>query len=250
MGGDLTARSELGAGATFTFWLPAMLASAESGAGTVAGLESAASRPAIAGSSRRTPPLGTAANAEPAGPPLDAAAYAVLYALSVRLAAEAETVAERYVAALRADDRFPGVRELPAVQLRDHATPFVGLLASQLMTIGETHGQAPELLGDGSQVQRVMAELHGGQRLRLGWSEADLEREMPLLTAEVERALRAAVDTAATPADATTSDAMDITGGPVDAATRYAAVVTRHVFERATRTALRAYRFAKAANAP
>ena len=116
-------------------------------------------------------------------------------ALGVRLAASAETVAERYVATLRADGRFPGARELPAVQLRDHATPFVGLLASQLMIIGETQGDAPDLLRDGDQVQRLMAELHGAQRHRLGWAEADIERESALLVAEVERTLRAATDT-------------------------------------------------------
>ena len=95
---------------------------------------------------------------------LDVAAYDVLQALAVRLANGAETIAERYVAALRADGRFPGVHALPAVQLRDHVTPFVGLIASQLMIIGETRGKAPELLADGAQLRRVMSELHGAQR--------------------------------------------------------------------------------------
>ena len=249
MGGDLTARNQPGAGATFTLWLPGAAAAGphEPQPGSLL---------SAGGPSRGTPPLGTAAIAEPAGTPLDAAAYAVLHAISVRLAAEAETVAERYVAALRSDPRFPGVRELPTVQLRDHVTPFVGLVASQLMVIGETRGEAPELLGDGSQVQRVMAELHGAQRHRLGWSEADIERESALMLAEIDRALRAAVDTAATAGVADVGDAGGAAGAgggsvaAVRAAAQYAAVVTRHVLEQAMRTTLRAYRFARAVDTP
>jgi hypothetical protein len=190
-----------------------------------------------------------------AGTPLDDTAYAVLHALGTRLEADADTVSERYVAAVRADGRFPGARELPAVQIRDHATPFIALLASQLAVIGETRGRAVELLGDGGQVQRLMGELHGAQRYRLGWTEADIERETPLLTAEAERAIGAAVDLATTPAVVGASGRADPSGASISeasvrAAARYAIDVTRHVLEQGTRTALRAYRFAKAADAP
>ena len=180
---------------------------------------------------------------------MDPAAYDVLHALAVRLAAESETVAERYVAALRADGRFPGARDLSAAQLRDHATPVIGLVASQLMVIGETRGAAPELLSDGAQVLRVMAELHGTQRHRLGWSEADIEREGPLLIAETERALRGALSiplsggTDAAGAPATESE-------PARAAAQYASIAARQMLERGTSTALRAYRFAKATATP
>ena len=243
MGGDITARSKAG-GAIFTLWLPGVR-------------QETTALPPAERSGFRTP-IGMAA----IGPPgsgaaategLDDAAFAIVHALGVRLAADAETVAERYVAALRADDRFPGVRELPTVQLRDHATPVVGLLATQLMVIGETRGQAPELLGDGGQVQRLIDELHGAQRLRLGWGEADIEREMPLLLAEIERALLAAVDTATTtgvpPAVTEASRGDAITSPAVRAATRYAADVVRHIVDRSTRTAIRAHRFAKSAEA-
>jgi signal transduction histidine kinase/DNA-binding response OmpR family regulator len=225
MGGDVTVRSEVGDGATFTLWLP--------------GATSGEPAPrADFGRALRTPANGGAAVSSDAAP-LDAAAHAVLHALGIRLGAEAESVAARYVAALRADGRFPGARELPAVQLRDHATPLVGLLASQMMVIGETRGHAPELLGDGAQVQRLMAELHGAQRHRLGWSEADLEREAPLLAAETERTL---LESAAGVAGAAPE--------AVHAATRYATVVARHMLEQATATALRAYRFARSSAGP
>ncbi len=256
MGGDVTVHSQPGRGATFTLWLPG--APSRGAATAPAGIapdsrmvEPAARRPVAA---RRTPPLGEAAIAATRDAPLDAAAYAVLYALSVRLAAEAEAVAERYVAALRADERFPGARDLPAVQLRDHATPFVGLLASQLMTIGETRGEAPELLGDGSQVQRLMAELHGAQRHRLGWAAADIERETPLLVAEVERSLRAALTVAPTATvaveDGGAAPGSEVSAAAVGAAVRYTVAVTRHVLEQAMRTALRAHQFSRAAETP
>jgi hypothetical protein len=117
------------------------------------------------------------------------------------------------------------------------------------MVIGETRGQAPELLGDGGQVQRLMDELHGAQRLRLGWTEADIERETPILMDEVERTLEAAVDVATASAGGNRDNGIEITPGAVRAATRYAADVVHHVLERGMRTSLRAYRFAKAAEA-
>jgi hypothetical protein len=255
MKGDVVARSQSGTGATFTLWLPGATdrrASVEASIGMHgAPAGPAIAPPASAGLDRRSPPPGIPVIAPSDAGPMDAEAYDVLHALAVRLAAEAETVAQRYVAALREDGRFPGVRALSSVQLRDHATPFVGLLASQLMTIGETRGQAPELLGDGAQVQRVMSELHGAQRHRLGWSEADIEREGPLLFAETERALRSALSIVV-PADASidASDGAETPSQAARAAVRYATVAARQMLEQGARTALRAYRFAKATATP
>ena len=245
MGGDLTVLAHSGPGASFTLWVPA-----------AAGDLAAAEASPLPSERTRTPvslpvfiPGGPDSSQEHA---LDDTAFAVLHALGVRLARDAETVAERYVVALRADAGFPGVRDLPTVQLRNHATPAIGLIATQLMVIGETKGQAAELLGDGGQVQRLMDELHGTQRLRLGWSEADIERETPILLAEIERALREAVDVhtagpVAARAGALLSTGDGISPRAVSAATKYAADVIRHVLERGTRTSIRAYRFAKAA---
>jgi hypothetical protein len=187
MDGDVVARSQAGGGATFTLWLPgAPDRRVHDAASAVA--QGASGAPEIPHGpevmkNRRTSSPGVPVVAASEVGPMDAAAYDVLHALAVRLAGEAETVAERYVAALRADGRFPGARALSTVQLRDHATPLVGLIASQLMIVGETRGTSPELLADGAHVQRVMSELHGAQRHRLGWSEADIEREGPLLRA-------------------------------------------------------------------
>ena len=251
MNGDIVARSQPGAGATFTLWLPGAVerrAKPDLSIGTHAESgDVAMSQGSRAGWKRRTPPAGVPAMVGADAEPMDAAAYDVLHALAVRLAAEAEAVAERYVAALRADGRFPGVRALPAAQLRDHVTPFVGLIASQLMIIGEMRGEAPELLGDGAHVQRVMAELHGTQRHRLGWSESDIERETPLLIAETERALLGAMSA---PVAAGASGGSEAPSGAARAAARYAVVAMRQMLDQATGTALRAYRYAKATATP
>jgi len=243
MGGDITVRSKLGAGATFTLWLPTPQSD-------VPAQRAPAKEFNI---SRRTPSSTPAIDAsETEG--LDAAAYAVLHAIGTRLSIDAETIAERYVAAIRADGNFPGAGEVRGVQLRDHATPFVGLLASQLTIIGETQGEEPELLGDGGHVQRLMAELHGAQRHRLGWSENDIEREAQILYGEVERAIRIAVDASAT-ANAVGEQSPNIgreavSARSVAAATRYALDVAYRVLHQASLTTLRTYRFTKDADAP
>lgn len=248
MGGDLTARSLPGAGATFTLWLPTREREA------LATVASTAAQQATASANARRTPSGTLWAFPSESMRLDDAAYAVLYAIGSKLSNDAETVAERYVAAIRADGRFPGAHELRGAQIRDHATPFVGLLASQLTIIGETLGRDPELLADGGHLQRLTAELHGAQRHRLGWSEADIERETSLLIAEVERAINASVDTVATehatsdgPSDAVRAS---VSEPSLRAATQYALDVAFRVIDQASRTAIRTYRFTRNADAP
>ena len=241
MGGDITVGRGTWSGAVFTLSVPA-----------AEGAELPVMAPQEDESAVRRSQAVAFDASTVSGEPLDDASFPVLHALAIRLAAEAETVAERYVAALRADPGFPGATRLPLVQLRDHVTPFVGLLASQLMVIGETCGEAPELLGDGGQVQRVMAELHGAQRHRLGWSEADIERETPLLFAEVKRVIcdsLMSVETDDAGAVAATRS-IPISHEAVEVARRYALDVARHVLDQGTRTAVRAHREAKAADTP
>ncbi|MBK5188014.1 MAG: GAF domain-containing sensor histidine kinase [Gemmatimonadaceae bacterium] len=244
MGGDITARSRVGAGATFTLWLP--MRETDAPATAVA--------PAPESTTTRNTPTGSLTSVIADGTSLDEAAYDVLFAIGTKLSSDAEVIAERYVTALREDGRFPGAHDLHNAQLRDHATPFVGLLASQLTVLGETHGQDPELLADGGHLQRLVAELHGAQRHRLGWSEADIERESKLLTAEVERAIRASVDIGTT-AYATREglgDAMhdSDSSSTVTAAIQYALDVAFRVLEQGSRTTARTFRFARSADAP
>ena len=248
MGGDLTARSKSGDGATFTLWLPTREQEAR------ASVASLAPAPATASANARRTPVGAMWTFPADNAQMDQAAYAVLHAIGTRLSNDAETIAERYVAAIRADARFPGARELGGAQLRDHATPFVGLLASNLTIIGESCGRDPELLADGGHLQRLMAELHGAQRHRLGWSEADIERETKLLVEQVERSINASVDIVATehatingPSDAIRAS---VSMPAMSAARQYALDVSYRVLDQASRTTIRTFRFSKSADAP
>jgi hypothetical protein len=99
-----------------------------------------------------------------------------------------------------------------------------------------------------------MAELHGAQRHRLGWSESDIVREVHILFSEIERAIRLAVDTAST-ADAlqdTAAGSARLTMSPASlkAATTYALDVAYRVLHQASLTTIRTFRFAKNADAP
>ncbi len=58
------------------------------------------------------------------------------------------------------------------------------------MIIEETGGLESELLKDGSEIQRVIAERHGRQRAALGWSEAQYRREGEILLEEVNAVMR------------------------------------------------------------
>jgi hypothetical protein len=77
---------------------------------------------------------------------------------------------------------------------------------------------------DGNEIMRVISERHGAQRLRLGWTEADMEREVALLAEEAEKMLRAQ----STPELA----------GSIE---RACSLVARF-FDQATRTGRRAFR--------
>jgi hypothetical protein len=260
MGGDLTVRSQPGAGATFTLWLPTPARAMEAGA----------PRELSAAAQTISTPPGAGENGgalgriyqNDASVPLDDDDYLALQALGARLSADAETVAEHYVAAIRADGDFAGARDLPTVQIRDHAPALIALVASQLMVIAETRGSDPELLRDSAQAQRLMAELHGAQRHRLGWREEDIERETSYLIAAVESAIgageAAAIQTAGEgeprvtrpgSADRTPvgpQGGVVISASSVSAAASYANRVVRDALEQGVRTSLRAYRFAKA----
>lgn len=243
MGGDITVRSREGSGATFTLWLP-----------TPAEAPPAETLSTIARGTGRLTPASSAAIMKANAANLDAGSYAILQAIGTRLTLEAETIATRYVAAIRADGRFPGARELRSAQLRDHATPFVGLLASQLIILGETQGQDPELLADGGHLQRLMAELHGAQRHRLGWNESDIERETHLLFTEVERAIYASVDASsialATKDDGGSPRELSMDSASIRAATQYAIDVAFRVLDQASHTTLRTFHYAQEADGP
>jgi hypothetical protein len=117
------------------------------------------------------------------------------------------------VARLRTDPGTPSARAGDEAQLEDHVASFLGNLAGTLPSLGDAAlgavpGRAAPEPGDdvqdGAAIQRVVAERHGAQRARLGWSEGEVRREYAILREELTAAVqrRAARDRAGPAAEA------------------------------------------------
>jgi PAS domain S-box-containing protein len=147
MEGDLTVRSRLGSGSCFTLWLPA------------------------------------APEAEPneIRPRWPRAPHAVagLGEVGRALVRVAEPTVAELGRRLR-DDASVRNTDANRAQLENHTATFLVDIGLALVTLDEGGGE-PELMRDGTEIQRLIAERHGAQRARLGWSEEDLYREFQLL---------------------------------------------------------------------
>jgi hypothetical protein len=177
MGGDVTARSEVGVGSTFFLWLPAApIASLQTG-----GVEGHG--PATGGRvDRGTVQDGmSAADGRPAGT-MRSVADAVLDDL--------ERVLHTYVARLRSDPATPSAHAVDEAQVEDHLASFLADLSSVLTNLDGPVGEPTAAVRDGTAIQRVVAERHGAQRARLGWSEAEVRREFTILREELAAAVR------------------------------------------------------------
>jgi Signal transduction histidine kinase len=164
MGGELTVESRVGAGSTFTLWLPG-------------GATDAPSEREIVQPLRAEPP-------RPEG----------LAAIGAYLRARLERVLEDYVERVRRDSTFPPtVRTMTAAQIEDHGITFCADVAQSLVAIEETGGPQSEMLRDGTAIQRFVSELHGQQRARLGWTEAQLTRDFEHLADAIEFVVRRSV---------------------------------------------------------
>ncbi|PYP68517.1 MAG: hypothetical protein DMD26_01775 [Gemmatimonadetes bacterium] len=67
---------------------------------------------------------------------------------------------------------------------------YLANLGGMLIAIEDTGGQPSSLLTDGADIQRLVAERHGAQRARLGWSEDAVRQEYRLLAEELRRVIR------------------------------------------------------------
>jgi len=158
MSGDVTARSTLGEGSTFTVWLPA--ADAPPAAGRLTSLSGR--DPVVRG-------MGEVGDA---------------------LLREVETIVDTFVERQRAEPVSDAARDLRFSQLADHAATLVADIAGALMVLEDSAGQPSSILDDGADIRRLVAERHGQQRARLGWTEEELRREYALLREELLRACR------------------------------------------------------------
>jgi len=168
MGGDLVLEQSVpGAGSKFALWLPATARQGHTSHGAAETPAARSSRALLEVTSHRVHGLA------------EVGAY---------LREHVEDVVEAYEVRLRSDPLMARVaRDCPRVELEDHALSFISDVVQTLFIL-EQQSAGPEstLLRDGSAIQRVIAEHHGRQRCRLGWSEFQIRRDYALLGEELE----------------------------------------------------------------
>jgi PAS domain S-box-containing protein len=165
MDGDLTAESEPGVGSRFTLWLPH---------------EKTRSRPPHEQVLDATRAAGVSA-------PGMARIGRVLHR-GIR------SILDSYAERLRRDPKVLVAASLQDGDLEDHASTFLADIGQALVVLETSRHDPVELLRDGTEIQRVVAELHGAQRARLGWTEEALRTEWRILWEEVESSVRAAFE--------------------------------------------------------
>ena len=163
MGGDITVESRPGKGSTFTLWLPA------ASDGQTA--EPPAAAPRFTGR-------------EPVVQGLTEVGEALLR--------ETDAIVDEVVARLRREPSMPAAKSLRFTQLADHTTTLVADIAGALVILEDAHGEPSPLLVDAAEIQRFVAERHGVQRARLGWTTAALTREFAIIREEIEFAVQRA----------------------------------------------------------
>ena len=110
--------------------------------------------------------------------------------LGERLRHHIEQLIASYSRRLRSDPVTSMAKTLPSALVEDHAMSYFSDLFQTLVVLeqsGDLNGREEStLLADGSEIQRLVSELHGRQRFRLGWTEEALHREYEIMDAEVE----------------------------------------------------------------
>jgi hypothetical protein len=164
MGGDLTVKSKVGEGSTFTLWLPADL------------------------SARDVEPAQTIAG-QPVTQQLEVEG---LGDIGLVLLNSIEKTVERVVDRMVSDPSLSAAAGLKFSQLADHLAALLADIGGALVVMEEAKGAHSATLADAVEIQRLISELHGAQRQRLGWSEAVLRREFMILREELDRLVRSA----------------------------------------------------------
>jgi signal transduction histidine kinase len=170
MGGDITVSSRIGHGTTFALWLPAWERD-----------RPATARPQPTRDVDQQIPRPSTPNLRLAG------SRAGRVALGELLVMSAPDIVATVVDRLRGDPDIPRAREVTRTELEDHIATYLSDIGQLFAIIDERGTRAAPLIVDGTAIQRLIAERHGAQRQRLGWTEEELRHEHATLVAEVER---------------------------------------------------------------
>jgi signal transduction histidine kinase len=168
MGGDLTVTSSPGSGSAFTLWLPAP--------------------PTLTVDGEETDSCTTTERRS------DARQARGLTETGDVILRDLDGMVRRLTARLRADDALPGASALDDALLEEHTATLLADIAQSLSIIEESGGKPTQLMRDGGDIQSLIASRHGHHRQRLGWSEAQLDREYDVLLEEVDRAIDVGVE--------------------------------------------------------
>jgi PAS domain S-box-containing protein len=161
MDGELAVESEPGVGSAFTVWLPH-------------------------DRTRSAPPDELVLTATRGGGAKASGLARVGRALHAGIRPIVDAATDR----MRRDPLTPGAAKLDAGDLEDHASSLLADLGQALVVLETSTEDPVELLRDGTEIQRVVADLHGAQRARLGWTEEALSREWRILWEEIEATVR------------------------------------------------------------
>jgi signal transduction histidine kinase len=202
MKGDLTVRSDVGKGSTFTLWLPCASDAARETARLQGDSSDTASR--LQG----------------------------LAEIGETVIREIGAMVTAFVDRLRADPIIPP-HSLRFSLLADHAATYLADIGAVLIAVEESRGHPSTLVADGTEIQRSVAERHGAQRAGLGWNVEMLRREWAILGEEIERVIRRKAHGAR---DAAVSEAIVIVGRFIEQAEEISCrALTRTLQQNATR---------------
>jgi signal transduction histidine kinase len=175
MGGDVYLEPTAGVGATFILCIPA-------------------AEP-VRGNGTPEPAPGGTGDVEPMEAAAGASARRGLTAASETLLRQVSRTVDEFVRRARADPELGFTDGVTDVDVADHLGTLLIDVANSLAILAGSSGQTSAMLADGSRIQRLIGELHGAQRQRLGWSEAQLLRDSELVrevcVSALDRALAA-----------------------------------------------------------
>lgn len=177
MGGALTVESTVDVGSVFTLWLPA---SANTDAPASVGGQTT-SRDAPREPSVEFAPLEARPAIIAAGDPSLSAPDDGLARIGAALVADVPSIIAQWADRLSDDAQVPLARDASTPDLEDHVATFVTDIGLALRVFARGGTEPAEPMRDTTAILALIAERHGAQRARLGWSEAAVSRSIVLL---------------------------------------------------------------------